>query len=240
MAVGLEQLFSGYGSAPVSLTEQQKQNIYSTAGYTPGGQLTKKSTKAVKKGIKKGTLGVSGQFTDILASAFPTTAFQGAPAKLGKQFAKAGYAQFNDQFIKPVTADVLRKAGTSGYTAEDTRKELAKQFAAGQMSEQVRQFMSPQYKTDPKTGRFMEAASSAIPIGKGEDGGTASTTSSPISQFQNFLEGLNPDQLPGYTPGEIDYATQIDPYKIQAKSVKQLAKIGQGTALYGLIPQGIL
>jgi predicted Holliday junction resolvase-like endonuclease len=238
--MAIENLFSGFGGSPLSLTEQQKQNIYSTAGYTPGGQLTKKSTKALQKSVKKGTLGVSGQFTDILASAFPTTAFQGAPAKLGKQFARAGYAQFNDQFIKPLTAEAIRQAGTSGYSIEDTKKAIANKFAAGQVSEEARRFMMPTYKTDPKTGRFMEAASSAISIGKGEDGGTASTTSSPISQFQNFLEGLNPDQLPGYTPGEIDYATQIDPYKIQAKSAKQIAKIGQGTALYGLIPAGIL
>jgi len=238
--VALEQLFSGFGNTPVSLTEQQKQNIYSTAGYTPGGQLTKKSTKAVQKGIKKGTLGVSGQLTDILASAFPTTAFQSAPSKLGKQFSKAGYTQFNDQFIKPVTAEALRKAGTSGYTAEDTRKQLAKQFASGQMSEQVRQFMSPQYSTNPETGRFEEVTSSAISVDKGADDKAASTTSAPINQFQNFLEGLNPDQLPGYTPGEIEYAQAIDPYKIQAKSSKEIAKIAQGTSLYGLIPQGIL
>jgi hypothetical protein len=235
--MAIENLFSEFGGSPLSLTEQQKQNIYSAAGYTPGGQLTKKSTKALQKGIKKGTLGVSGQFTDVLASAFPTTAFQGAPSKLGKQFAKAGYAQFNDQFIKPLTTDAIRRAATSGYSVEDTKKAIANKFAAGQVSEEARRFMMPTYKTDPKTGRFIEALSSPITIGKGEgkDGELESTTFSPISQFQNFLEGLNPDQLPGYTPGEIEYATQIDPYKIQAKSARDIAQIGQGTSLYNLI-----
>jgi hypothetical protein len=53
--------------------------------------------------------------------------------------------------------------------------------------------------------------------------------------------------MAGATPFEMDYALNIDPYKIQAKSAErqsrisqqtslQAAKIGQGTSLYNLIP----
>lgn len=251
MANGLEEVFRGAGTSPVALSSEQKQKLYSSIGYTPGSALGKKQVKTLQKGVKKGTLGVSAPLTDILASAFTKTELGGLPSKYGKQFAKAGYTQLGEQFIKPVTTAQIREAASMGFGEAETRDYLAKQFAAGQIEEQARKFLQPTYKTDAETGRYIKEGVTPIEIkNDAKDtppmGNTAPTDFANISQTKSFLEGLDPDSLRGYTPGEIEYAAQIDPYKIQAKSSQNIAQIGaksakdiaqiaQGTSLYNLI-----
>jgi len=239
MASTIEEIFSGYGSTPLSLSEQQKQNIYSSIGYAPGSQLKQKQLNQLRTKLKKGKLGISGDPTDILASAFSASSFSNPKVQkqFQKQTQKKGYTELGGQYIKPLGEEALRKAGGLGFAAEDVRKSVAGKFAAGQVTEQIRRFMGDEYKTDPKTGRFVSNVPIEIKDGSKKD---ESPFTSSVTNFKSFLEGLNPDALPGYTPGEIEYATQIDPYKIQAKSAKELAKIQQGTSLYGLIPAGIL
>jgi hypothetical protein len=234
MANGLEEVFRGAGTSPVALSSEQKQKLYSSIGYTPGSALGKKQVKTLQKGVKKGTLGVNAPYTDILASAFTKTELGGLPGKYGKEFAKAGYAQFGDQFIKPVTTSQIRQASSMGFGEAETRDYLAKQFAAGQIEEQARKFLQPTYKADAATGRYIKEGETSIKI-EDDNKNKAPTDYANISQTKSFLEGLDPDSLPGYTPGEIEYAAQIDPYKIQAKSSQKIAQIGQGTSLYNLI-----
>jgi hypothetical protein len=232
MANGLEAIFQGAGKAPIELTQEQKQRLYSSIGYSPGQTLTGKQVKQAQKVTKKGKIGIAGSYQDILASALPASAFESLPSKIGNQFTKAGYTRFGDSLIKPVTAQQLTQAGRSGYAEEDVRDYLAGQFAGGQLQEEIRRFMAPSYKLDPKTGKYIKPSS--IPVGK-EKESTGQTTGPAVTSAKSILEGLNPEFFPGSTPAEIEYATQIDPYKIQAKSSQKIAQIGQGTSLYNLI-----
>jgi hypothetical protein len=237
MANALEEIFRGAGQAPVALSAEQKQKLYSAIGYTPGTALQKKQVQTLEKGIRKGTIEATAPVTDLLASAFNQTELGGLPGKYGKQFAKAGYLSLGDQFIKPVSSSQIRQAASMGIGETETRDYLAKQFAANQIEEQARKFMQPAYKTDVETGRYVKVGEKVIDV-KGDGKDTAAEKPkeyADLSKTKSFLEGLNPDELPGYNTAEIDYATQIDPYKIQAKSSQKIAQIGQGTSLYNLI-----
>jgi len=234
MANGLEAIFQGVGKAPIELTQEQKERLYSSIGYAPGQNLTKKQVQKAQKVTKKGQIGIAGSYQDILASALPASAFESLPSKIGNQFSNAGYTRFGDTLIKPVSAQQLTQAGKSGYAEEDVRDYLANQFAGGQLKEEIRRFMAPSYKLDPKTGKYVKPSS--ISIDKDTEIKDKDKVTGPaVTNAQSILEGLDPDTFPGSTTAEIDYATQIDPYKIQAKSSQKIAQIGQGTSLYNLI-----
>jgi hypothetical protein len=101
--------------------------------------------------------------------------------------------------------------------------------------------MGPSYTLNPNTGKFESVQ--AITTSGGD------TTPPPIKTTtgSGIFAGLDPDTMAGATPFEMEYALNIDPEKIRAKTLErqsrisqqtalQAAKIGQGTSLYNLIP----
>lgn len=218
------------------LTKGQRRQLNKLIQAPQGGKgktVTGKELKAGAKAAKK-----SGKdFGDYLGTVARTYGTSRLGAKARRQLESAGYTQQGGYYTKqnPITGEMLSRGEASGFKGEDIRGYLSglssKDFGEGA----AKYMQEGEYTLNPSTGKWSKTQPIDI-----TDTGTASGT----DFLNNFLSGnnegifagLNPDTMPGSTPAEIDYATRIDPYKIQAKSSERLAKFQLGQNLYGLIP----
>jgi len=240
MAGALEDFLASQRQTGPTLTSAQQKKLKQLIGVK--GKQDTISAKELEKGQKKYT-SKGQQFGDYMAAVAATFGEGRFKGGVKQQLTQQGYTPEGGKYIKraPISGDILEKAKSAGYGEEDIRKYVAQTFAQKELDEGVGKFMGPTYTLNPNTGKFESVP--AITTSGGN------TTPPPITTTtgSGIFAGLDPDTMAGATPFEMDYALNIDPYKIQAKSAErqsrisqqtslQAAKIGQGTSLYNLIP----
>lgn len=222
-----------------SLIEQARRKGAQLTG-APKKELTQAIQKAGKKGQGKTITAAEMRGgkkvyekaggTDYLSTVGRTYAANQLAKDLRKKFEKQGYTQQDGYYTKAgnITQDVLSKATGAGFAEKDIRSYLADKFAQGELDEQVSKFMGQgNYQLDPSTGRW--AAKPEITVTGG--GETPLPTTVPPGTVSGIYAGLDPDAAKGSTVAEIEYMSQIDPYKIQAKSAERRARMEQATDL---------
>jgi hypothetical protein len=234
--MGLEQLFR----TGTSMSPARQKKVGRSVGYRGAAD------QVTGKEFRKATKGKQGeqfqQYLTRVSGAVPISALKG---KAKSAFEKAGFAEFDGYYGRPISAKDVKKAASQGYAKEDVEDYLAQKFLGSQLSGEVSRFVgeSGRYKVDPVTGKYVKNVTDIKETG--EDS-SASPFGKSISAIKDFLDGLSPEGAPGSTIAEMEYATQIDPYKIQAKSAREqalidsktrrdLAQIQQANSLYGLI-----
>lgn len=234
--MSLEQLFR----TGTNMSRARQKKVGRSVGYRGAAD------KVTGKEFRQATKGREGdqfqQYLTRVSGAVPISALKG---KAKSAFEKAGFAEFDGYYGRPITEKAVKKAAQQGYAKEDVQDYLAQNFLGGQLSGQVSRFIgeSGRYKVDPVTGKYVKNVTEVTPTGEESD---TSATANSVSSIRDFLDGLSPEGAPGSTIAEMEYASQIDPYKIQAKSAreqalidsktrKDLAQIQQANSLYGLI-----
>jgi len=234
--MGLEQLFR----TKRTVAPARQKKIGRSVGYRGAAD------KVTGKEFRQATKGKKGdqfqQYLTRVSGAVPISALKG---KAKSAFEKAGFAEFDGYYGRPISASAVKKAASQGYSKEDVEDYLAQKFLGSQLSGEVSRFVgeSGRYKVDPVTGKYVKTTPTVTETG--EDSST-SPFANMTTSIRDFLDGLNPDAAPGSTIAEMEYATQIDPYKIQAKSAreqalisaktsKDIAQTQQANALYNLI-----
>lgn len=227
MAGALESFFEQQRKRGVQLTGAPKKQLTKTiqqkgkAGR--GKKITAAELRAGQKQYEKG----GGE--DYLATVGRTYQAKQLSKDVRNKLTKAGFAKdASGYFTKsgPVTGSVLDKALGAGFDPQDVRSFIAGKFAQNELDDQISKFLGEggQYKVDQTTGRWtkqeLTPGANIIP-------GTSTT-----GPTTGIYGGINPDEVPGATPGEIDYSTLIDPYKIQAKSAERLGALQAGTNAY--------
>lgn len=217
------------------LSAGQKKKLNKLIQAPKGGKgktVTAKELKAGKKAVQ-----ASGKdFGDYLGTVARTYGVSNLGKKTQKKLESAGYTQQGGYYTKqnPITGEMLSRGEAAGFRGEDIRGYLSG-LSSKDFGEGVGKYMKEgDYDLDASTGKWGKRK----PIDIDDD------TTDPTDFLNSFLSGnnegifagLNPDEMAGYTPAEIDYATRIDPYKIQAKSAERQAKFQLGSNLYGLIP----
>jgi hypothetical protein len=240
MAGALEDFLASQRQTGPTLTAAQQKKLKQLIGLK--GKQDTISAKELEKGQKKYTSG-GEQFGDYMAAVAATFGEERFKGGVKQQLTQQGYTPESGKFIKraPISGDILEKAKGAGYGEEDIRKYIAQTFAQKELGEGVGKFMGPSYTLNPNTGKFESVQ--AITTSGGD------TTPPPIKTAigSGIFAGLDPDTMAGATPFEMEYALNIDPEKIRAKTLErqsrisqqtalQAAKIGQGTSLYNLIP----
>lgn len=240
MAGALEDFLASQRQTGPTLTSAQQKKLKQLIGVK--GKQDTISAKELQQGQKKYTSG-GQQFGDYMAAVAATFGEGRFKGGVKQQLTQQGYTPEGGKYIKraPISGDILEKAKSAGYGEEDIRKYVAQTFAQKELGEGVGKFMGPSYTLNPNTGKFESV--SAITT----SGGTTTTPPITTTTGGGIFAGLNPDTMAGATPFEMEYALNIDPEKIRAKSLErqsrisqqtalQAAKIGQGTSLYNLIP----
>lgn len=217
------------------LTKGQRRQLNKLIQAPKGGKgkiVTGKELKTGAKAAKK-----SGKdFGDYLGTVARTYGVSQLGGKAKKQLESAGYTQQGGYYTKqnPITGEMLSRGEAAGFKGDDIRSYLSglssKDFGEGASG----YMQKGEYNLNPSTGKWAKATPINI-----DDSATDPTDF--LSSFlsgnnEGIFAGLNPDTMPGSTPAEIDYATRVDPYKIQAKSSERQARFQLGSNLYGLIP----
>ena len=234
--MGLEELFR----TGTSMSPGRQKKVGRSVGYR--GAADQVTGKEFRKATKNKQGEQFQQYLTRVSGAVPISALKG---KAKSAFEKAGFAEFDGYYGRPIGAKDIKKAASQGYAKEDVEDYLAQKFLGNQLSGEVSRFVgeSGRYKVDPVTGKYVKNITEVTPTGEQSDTSAAANT---VSSIRDFLDGLSPEGAPGSTIAEMEYASQIDPYKIQAKSAreqalidsktrKDLAQIGQANSLYGLI-----
>ena len=228
----------------VQLTGGAKKELTKVVQQSGKKGQGKKITAAEVKGGKKTFAQAGG--TDYLATIGRTYAADKLAKDVRKRFESKGYTKEGGYYVKPgaITESALEKAKGAGYSSDDIRSYLAGSFAQNELGDQVSKFIGEgNYQLDPTSGRWSKKPEISI---------TGGGTTSPISPVapgttSGIYAGIDPDAAPGSTVGEMEYATMIDPYKIQAKSAERRTRmetsanlaqqrIQQANYLYNLIP----
>lgn len=233
MPTALEEAWWGKGRTGAQLPGEQQTAFRGTVGYTgPGDVYTKKEFQKGKKTYKK-----SGQdFGSYLSAVAGSIGVEDLGAKVQQKLGKKGYKEFEGYYTTkaPVTASGIASLAQRGFEKSDVQKYIADRFKNEYLSSEVRNFMGPDYKVNPETGKW-EKIDSIISVDTPTGGTQPTITGAVVPSGSGIYAGLDPDTMKGATPYEMQYATLVDPYKIQAKSAERIARVGQGTALYGLI-----
>ena len=234
MPTALEEAWWGAGRTGAQLPGEQQTAFRGTVGYTgPGDIYTKKEFQKGKKAYKK-----SGQdFGSYLSAIAGSIGAEDIGSKLQEKFAKKGYKEFEGYYTTkaPVTASGIASLAQRGFEKSDVQKYIADRFKSDYLSSEVRKFMGEDYRLNPDTGKY-EKFDATIKLDTPTGTGNLDTSiSGTVTKNEGIYAGLDPDKMKGSTPYEMQYATLVDPHKIQAKSAERISRVGQGTALYGLI-----
>lgn len=234
------EFLSGARRTGQDLSARQKKQlnklIQSPKKGGKGKTVTAKELKQGQKAVK-----ASGKdFGDYLGTVARTYGTSQLNKKAQKKLESAGYTQQGGYYTKqnPITGEMLSRGEEAGFKGEDIRGYLSglssKDFGEGA----ARYMQQGEYDLDASTGKWGKRAPIGITDSSDDSAGgpTDFLNNFLTGQNQGIFAGLNPDEMSGYTPAEIDYATRIDPYKIQAKSSERQAKFQLGSNLYGLIP----
>lgn len=235
MPTALEEAWWGAGRTGAQLPGEQQTAFRGTVGYTgPGDIYTKKEFQKGKKAYKK-----SGQdFGSYLSAIAGSIGTEDIGSKLKEKFAKKGYKEFEGYYTTkaPVTASGIASVARRGFEQSDIQKYIADRFKNEYLDSEVRKFMGDGYTLNPETGKY-EIFDPTIKLDTPIPSGGIDTTLSGalLPKASGIYAGLDPNKMEGYNPNEMEYASRVDPFKLQAKSAERIAKLGQGTALYGLI-----
>lgn len=214
------------------------------SGVQLAGAPRKELTKAIQQPGKKGqgkiitaaeirggkkTYEKAGG-TDYLSTVGRTYAAEQLAKDLRKKFETKGYTRQGGYYVKPgdITGSVLEKVKAAGYGEEDIRSTLASGFAKATLDEEVAKFLGKgEYTRDPNTGTWSKKPTITV-TGSGT---IPPITSVPTGTVSGIYAGIDPDAAKGKTIAEIEYMTEIDPYRIQAKSAERRARMEQATDL---------
>lgn len=83
------------------------------------------------------------------------------------------------------------------------------------------------YIRDPNTGTWSKKPAVNIT----DSGITTPITPVASGTVSGIYAGIDPDSAKGKTVAEINYLTQVDPYRIQAKSAERRSRMEQATDL---------
>jgi len=222
-----------------SFIEQTRLSGVQLAG-APRKELTKAIQQSGKKGkgktitaaeLRRGqTTFEKAGGTDYLSTVGRTYAAEQLAKDLRKKFETQGYTQQGGYYVKPgdITGSVLEKIKAAGFGEEDIRSTLASGFAKATLDEEVTKFLGAgDYIRDPNAGTWSKKPTITV-TGSGTTPPIVSVTSGTVS---GIYAGINPDKAPGSTVAEMEYMTQVDPYKIQAKSAERRSRMEQATDL---------
>lgn len=228
MADSLQSFISQASKKGVQLAGAPKKQLTKAIQQSGKSGQGKKITAAeIKKA--RNTYSKTGG-TDYLATVGRTYGASQLSKDARSLLAKRGFTQEGGYYTKPgqVTESVIQKATAAGYKPSDIRSYLAGAFAQNQLGSEIAKFMGEgNYQLDPTTGRWSEKPPISV-TGGGNIPGLGTT-----GPGEGIYAGLNPDEMPGATPFEMQYASMIDPYKIQAKSAERLGRLSQATDLLG-------
>lgn len=219
------------------IAEQRKK------GVKLAGKQKKELSKAIQQSGKKGRgskitaaeLARGRKFAtktntpDYLATVARTFAPKKLTAPVRKKLQKRGFTKDETGYYTKsgqITQNVLDKARAAGYSDTDLRSIIARDFAAKELDDQVGKFLGEAggYKLNPTTGKW---EASTLGIGPNNIPGIGD-----LDVNEGPYAGINPDAASGATPAEFDYATLIDPYKIEAKSRERLGLLQAGLGAY--------
>jgi hypothetical protein len=225
MAGSLESFISQASKKGVQLSGAPKKQL--TKAIQQGGGNQKITAKEIQQG--RGTYSKAGG-TDYLATVGRTYGASQLSKDAKNLLAKRGFTEEGGYYTKsgPITSDVIGKATAAGYDPKDIRSYLAGSFLQDQLGSEIGKFMGEgNYQLDPSTGRWSMKPPITV------TGGGSIPGAKSVSQGEGIYAGLNPDTMAGSTPFEMQYASMIDPYKIQAKSAERLGRLAQSTDLLG-------
>lgn len=208
----------------VQLAGKQKQALTKAIQQSGQGGQGRKITAAELRTGKKGYKG-----EDYLATVGRTYAAQRLAQPVRKKLEKKGFTKDSGGYYTksgPITQNVLDKVLGAGYSEGDVRDYLAKNFAQGELDNQIGKFLGEGggYKLNPDTGKWEKQ-------GLGPDDGKEYPVS-PVTPGEGPYAGIDPNAGEGATPAEIGYATAVDPYKIEAKSRERLGSLQAGLGAY--------
>lgn len=228
MAGSLESFISQASKKGVQLSGGAKKQLTKAIQQSgQSGQGKKITVAEIQKGRK--TYDKAGG-SDYLATVGRTYGASQLSKEARNLLQKKGFTQDGGYYTKagPITGSVIEKATAAGYKPGDIRSYLAGSFAQSQLGDEISKFMGEgNYQLDDVTGRW----SLKPPISV--SGGGLTPGMGTVGPGEGIYAGLNPDAMPGATPFEMQYASMIDPYKIQAKSAERLGRLSQATDLLG-------
>ncbi len=228
MAGSLESFISQASKKGVQLSGAAKKQLTKAMQQSGKSGQGKKITAAeIKKGRQSYT---KAGGTDYLATVGRTYGAAQLSNEARRLLQSKGFQQDAGYYTKPgqITGSTIQKATAAGYSPSDIRSYLASAFAQNQLGEEVGKFMGEgNYQLDPATGRWSMKAPISV------KGGGVTPGMGTTGPGEGIYAGLNPDTMPGATPFEMQYASMIDPYKIQAKSAERLGRLSQATDLLG-------
>jgi DNA-binding transcriptional regulator YdaS (Cro superfamily) len=211
----------------------------SRKGVKLSGSAKKELTKAVQQSGKKGqgkkitTAELSkgkSTFTkaggsDYLASVGQTYAANQLSKDLRKRFESKGYTKDNGYYVKPgaISQSAIDKATAAGYDPKDIRATLASNFAQSALSSEAAKFLGETYDRDPNTGTWSQRVVT-LPTG------TTTGTTTGVTSGSGIYSGIDPDAASGSTVAEINYATMMDPAKLDARLRERLGFLNAGVS----------
>lgn len=228
MAESLSSYIEQTRKKGVQLAGKQKQAL-TKAIQQSGKKAQGKTITAAELGKGRKTFTQQGG-SDYLATVGRTYGAQQLSKDLQKKFERKGFTKDETGYYTKagdITKSVLDKVLGAGYAEEDVRAALAKDFAKAKLDEEVGKFLGEGggYVLNKDTG-----------VWEKQDLNTGSGTIpgiNPVTGKPGPYEGINPDDAPGATGAEMDYAIAIDPQKIAAKSRERVARLQQSTDLLG-------
>jgi hypothetical protein len=223
----LRNLIESQSKKGVKLAGSQKKQLSKAIQQSGRGSSGKKiSASEVAKAKRQAPQAVRSDYLATVARTFQPNKLAG---NLKKKLTKKGFEQ--DQsgyFTKPgqITQSALDKAKQSGFSESDIRSTLASGFQGSRFDPSVTSFLTEGggFKLNPQTGQF---ESTGLNLGPNNIPSGAGTTGN-----QGPFAGINPDDLPGVTPAEFDFAAIVDPFKIEAKSRERLGLLQAGLGGY--------
>jgi hypothetical protein len=224
----LSSFISSASKRGVKLAGKQKKALTKAiqqSGKKGGGKkITAKELTAGRKAFNK------GGGSDYLASVGRTYNPRKLTGSARKVLERKGFARDESgYYTKPgsITQSAIDKARGAGYSDEDIRATLAKDFSKRTLDDQVGKYLGEGggYKKNDVTGLWEKQEVTG--------GSTTIPTPSGVTGTPGPYAGINPDDAQGAFPSEIDYATTVDPYKIDAKSRERIARLQQATDLIG-------
>lgn len=228
MAESLSSFIAQARKKGVQLAGKQKQALNKAIQQSGKKGQGKKITsselgKARKTFAKKGG-------SDYLATVGRTYGAQQLSKDLRKKFERKGFTKDEGGYYTKagnITGSVLDKIRGAGYSEEDVRAGLAKDFLNTELDEQVRKFLGEGggYKLNTETGKWEKQG---LDTGSGTIPGI-----NPVTGEPGPYAGIDVDAAAGATPAEMEYAMAIDPQKIAAKSRERIARLQQSTDLLG-------
>jgi hypothetical protein len=222
----LRNLIESQSKKGVKLAGKQKQQLTKAIQQSGRGSSGKKiSASEVARAKRQAPQAVKSDYLATVARTFQPNKLAG---NLKKKLTKKGFEKdTSGYFTKPgqITQSALDKAKQAGFSESDIRSTLAG-FQGSRFDPSVTSFLTEGggFKLNPETGQF---ESTGLNLGPNNIPSGAGTTGN-----KGPFAGINPDDLPGATPAEFDFAAIVDPFKIEAKSRERLGLLQAGLGGY--------